>query len=283
MEKRADTLLGQADPHEAFEQRMEEIRKLSEAGKISAEERSLLEQKATEEFDLNMRKRVKSQEKAATAMMTPLQKLAHEWGDLAKRAGEAAVSIANAFSNNISTGLFDMISGAKSVKQAFSDMALGIVNDISKIIIKLLVEYAISKAIKGLGGGVAGGGGIIGTVLGGIFHEGGTVGGPAPARVMNAGSMSGARKYHSGGVAGLGAGEVPAVLERGEQVLTRRQATNIKKRLTGKDTAAPAPRANVTNINLIDAAQVPAMMAQYPDALLNVINLNQSRVRRILA
>jgi hypothetical protein len=53
--------------------------------------------------------------------------------------------------------------------------------------------------------------GVGGAVLSSIFHAGGVVGEPAPMRAV---------RYHSGGVAGLAPDEVPAILRRGEEVLT---------------------------------------------------------------
>lgn len=235
--------------------------------------------KAKEDYAAAMDAIQKSHAAALEKMMTPLQKLMRQWGDMKTQAQEAAVGMAKAFETNITGSMMDMITGAKSVKEAFSAMALGIVNDIAKIIIQMLVQLAISRALKG----VTGGGGVVGAIgaVAGVFHTGGTVGEGGESRAVSADTFQSARKYHSGGMAGLSPGEVPAILERGEQVLTREQASDQKRRMTGKDTAPPA-RASLTNINLFDAAQVPAMMAQNPDAILNVIQMNSGRVKRMM-
>lgn len=282
-----DSMLAKADPAEKYQQEMALIQKLFEAGKISAEKRMTLEEKAQEQYQLNLKKSVDATKKAAQAMETPLQKLAQEWGNLKKQGEQAAVGIAQAFASHMTSSLMDMITGAKSVKQAFSEMAMGIIKDIANITIKLLVEYAISKAIAGYRGGGAGGGGggILGGIgmLFGIHHEGGVAGGPAPVRLMSGSTLSSARRYHTGGVAGLNPGEVPAILERGEHVMTRREASRQKRRIMGTDRPAEDSRKPHVNINLIDPRQIPAIMMEHPEATLNIINLKSTDVRRILS
>lgn len=273
-----------ADPQAELDRKLRDIQKLSDAGKLSAEERIMMEHKAQEEYALDMKKRVDETRKAAVAMATPLQKLAAQWGDLRHNAQQASVAIAESFASNITNAFTDMISGTKSVAQAFADMAQGIIRDILSIITKLLVQYAISKAISGLAGG---GGGFLGfaskAVTGGVFHDGGEVGGPAPQRAMSPSMLTSARRYHSGGVAGLSPGEVPAILQRGEHVSTRKQASDQKRRMMGKDKPATAKQTGSTIINLFDPQQVPAMLAQNPGAILNVIAMNKSTVRRVLS
>ncbi|WP_081158773.1 phage tail length tape measure family protein [Ensifer aridi] len=66
-----------------------------------------------------------------------------------------------------------------------------------------------------------GGGGFLGGILGSIFHKGGVAGGPAPQRAVSPSVFAGAKRYHTGGVAGLMPGEVPAILQRGEVILPR--------------------------------------------------------------
>jgi hypothetical protein len=63
--------------------------------------------------------------------------------------------------------------------------------------------------------------------MGGIFapvlHAGGMVGGVAPMRQVPAMAFAGAPRMHGGGWAGLGPNEIPAILQRGERVLSRRE------------------------------------------------------------
>lgn len=55
----------------------------------------------------------------------------------------------------------------------------------------------------------------------GVAHQGGIAGMLGTVRNVNPALFWGAPRYHTGGVAGLAPNEVPAILQRGEEVLTR--------------------------------------------------------------
>jgi lambda family phage tail tape measure protein len=103
---------------------------------------------------------------------------------------------------------------------------------------------AADAAVKSAGGAAAGAVGeaaassgwpsgiakSAGNWLASWFHEGGIVGQGAPkARMVDPALFLGAARYHSGGLAGAYAGgalkpdEMPAILQRGEMVLSRQQ------------------------------------------------------------
>jgi hypothetical protein len=85
----------------------------------------------------------------------------------------------------------------------------------------------ILGSLGGLFGGLFGGGGgvtpdatsFIGT--GGLYHTGGIAGAASSSRVVSLDAYRDARRYHTGGMAGFAPDEVPAILRRGEEVLTR--------------------------------------------------------------
>lgn len=80
------------------------------------------------------------------------------------------------------------------------------------------------QGIFGAGGGGARAGGLLGGFLiPGILHSGGVAGkdGYGHSRAVSPSTFRGAKRYHTGGVAGLQPGEVPAILQRGEVVLPR--------------------------------------------------------------
>jgi hypothetical protein len=74
----------------------------------------------------------------------------------------------------------------------------------------------------GLLSGLFGGGGEAG-MLSGIFRTGGLVGAPAPQRLVPALAFAGASRLHGGGMPGLRPDELPAILQRGEMVISRAQ------------------------------------------------------------
>lgn len=90
-----------------------------------------------------------------------------------------------------------------------------------------LLDMALNNLFQNaFGGGLGGGrrGGLLGGFLiPGILHDGGVAGkdGYGHGRSVSPSVFAGARRYHSGGVAGLRPDEVPAILQRGEIVLPR--------------------------------------------------------------
>lgn len=77
--------------------------------------------------------------------------------------------------------------------------------------------------LGGLFGGSKSGGLFGGAIIPGILHAGGVAGhdGYGHGRSVSPAMFAGATRYHTGGVAGLKPGEIPAILQRGEIVLPR--------------------------------------------------------------
>ncbi len=117
------------------------------------------------------------------------------------------------------------------------------------------------QATSGLGGflqgilGIAGGGkaisgggvgGFFQNILGGVLsifaHGGGTVGGTKfPARLVPANTFVGAPRFAHGGIAGIGANEVPAILHRGERIIPAGQQADpmtVNVNISTPDTAS---------------------------------------------
>lgn len=121
------------------------------------------------------------------------------------------------------TNLFtDIATGAKSAKEAFKDFVRSFLEGVARIIAQELALRA-AKA-------------IIGAISGRAHHQGGVVGSSGTVRHgLNPLIFGNAPRYHSGGFAGLRPNEVPAVLERGEEVITRKDP---RHRLNGGRVAA---------------------------------------------
>jgi hypothetical protein len=84
-------------------------------------------------------------------------------------------------------------------------------------------------------------------MLSGVFHAGGLIGAPAPQRLVPALAFADAPRLHAGGMAGLRPDEVPAILQRGEMVLSRAQVAGIA---SARD--KPPPVTVVMNITTPD-------------------------------
>ena len=114
----------------------------------------------------------------------------------------------------------DLAKGTKSGKALIEDFGNSVIATINRI----AAEQAATKILSALG--ATGIGQFVGSILGGgtpapVHHAGGVVGAVAASRTVSPLAFVRAPRYHSGGVLGLKPDEVPAILQRGEEVLTR--------------------------------------------------------------
>ncbi|WP_169624197.1 phage tail length tape measure family protein [Pacificispira spongiicola] len=139
--------------------------------------------------------------------------------------------------DSTTTGLFRFGDAAESNAERVRNALVGMLNDISeefgrRALTNPLLNLLFDAGLPTLTGLFSGGGGIniasnalaSGSVLppslaAGLFHSGGIVGSGGVQRDVPAALFAEAPRYHSGGV--VMPGEVPAILKRDEEVLTR--------------------------------------------------------------
>ncbi|MGO4917531.1 phage tail tape measure C-terminal domain-containing protein [Pseudogemmobacter sp. W21_MBD1_M6] len=121
----------------------------------------------------------------------------------------------------------------KSGKLDFRDLVSSMIADLAKLAARRFILGPIANALSGALGGAGG-------LFADILHSGGTVGLAGSRRMVPAMAFANAPRMHSGGWAGLKPDEVPAILQRGERVLSRREAAGYGP---GQ---ATAPTVNVT-------------------------------------
>jgi hypothetical protein len=124
--------------------------------------------------------------------------------------------LTNAISNDLSRAFDEFV---RTGKLNFEDFARSMLADIAKVAFQMNVLQPL------FGGGATPGGGIIGNLLAGVLHEGGMAGG-GPKRSVPGYLFAMAPRFHDGGIAGLKPGEVPAILQSGERVLSRSETAN---------------------------------------------------------
>lgn len=133
-----------------------------------------------------------------------------------------------------------------SFKDAFLQFAADFLRQIAQMILQTVILNAIS-------GGMGGGGGGLGGFISGLFrHDGGMVGSGGGYRSVWAGHFASAVRYHSGGIVGLKPNEVPAILEKGEEVL---DANDPRHRNNG---GGGEPTLNAKIVNVLDGPDVMA-------------------------
>jgi hypothetical protein len=96
-----------------------------------------------------------------------------------------------------------------SLKDAFLSFAASFLQQIAEMILKQIIFNAVMSAMKSFGLGVP------------VAHTGGVIGSSSLVqRNVNPMMFMGAMRYHTGGIAGLRPNEVPAILKKGEEVIT---------------------------------------------------------------
>jgi hypothetical protein len=79
---------------------------------------------------------------------------------------------------------------------------------------------------------------------------------------------------------GLQPGEVPIIAQKGE-VITTEDQERMRERLRG-DTQKSRQQIAVTNVNVVDATMIDEHLNKNPDAIINLISRQKSRVKQIL-
>lgn len=127
-------------------------------------------------------------------------------GDIGSALVGAFTSAENAVGEFVKTGKLD-----------FRDLVTSMIADLAKLAARTFILGPIANALSGALGGAGG-------IFANILHAGGVVGSPGPGRMVPAFAFAHAPRMHAGGWAGMKPDEVPAILQRGERVLSRREA-----------------------------------------------------------
>lgn len=206
-----------------------------------------------------------------------LQNIANGIADIGQKAVITGKDIAERLSGVLSNAFKSMaqaIAEGEDAWEAFSNAFLQGIADMLIELGELIIRYAILNALQGFMGG-------LGIPMGRIFHEGGVVGvGSGPARPMAGAWLANAVRYHKGGIAGLKPGEVPAILEEGEEVLTRDDPRHIAN---GGGVGSPA--VNLRVVNAFDAGEVVSEGLSSPageQTFINMVKRNAKKINQAL-
>ena len=164
-------------------------------------------------------------EPATEAAVTGWQAVTAALSDYASKARDIGGDIGTAL-----VGAFQGAENAigefvKTGKLSFRDLVTSLIADLAKLAARRFILGPIANALSGV---FSGAGGIFANVL----HAGGMVGSAGPSRMVPAMAFAAAPRMHSDGMTGLRHDEVPAILQRGERVLSRREAQDYGKGVT---------------------------------------------------
>lgn len=194
------------DSSEAYRGRLLAISEQFDAGQISVEQ-----------YKKEM-EALKEATKDGTYVLESAQQALIDYSANATKYGDEIASAMTSAFKGAEDALTDFV---MTGKLDFASLANSIVADITRIAIRSAILGPISSS---LGGALGGGGFDLGGMFAGVFHNGGIVGsGGNTGRQVSAAAFVGAPRYHNGGIAGLRPNEVPAILERGERVVPKKE------------------------------------------------------------
>ena len=124
--------------------------------------------------------------------------------------------------SGLSSALTDIATRAKTGKEALQDMVASFARAMLDVLNRKLAEQLVNQFIGAVGSGSSGG--TFFSWLASVFkfHSGGIVGAGGGQRMaISPLAFALAPRYHGGGIAGLLPDEVPAILRKGEEVLTQ--------------------------------------------------------------
>ena len=169
-------------------------------------------------------------------------------GDIGQALVGAFQSAENAIGDFVKTGKLD-----------FRDLVTSMIADLAKLAARRFILGPIANALSGALGGAGG-------IFANILHAGGMVGAPGPGRMVPALAFANAPRMHAGGWAGIKPDEVPAILQRGERVLSRREAAGYGQ--------SSAPAVNVT-IRVRDAESFRQSRTQLANDIARAVSLGR--------
>jgi hypothetical protein len=171
----------------------------------------------------------KKTKKGAKEALTGWDAVTAAVSDYASKAREIGAdlgqSLVGAF-QSAETAVADFV---RNGKLEFSGLVTSMIADLAQLAARRFILAPLTSAVSGALGGAGG-------IFADILHAGGTVGMPGPSRMVPAMAFAAAPRMHSGGMAGLRPDEVPAILQRGERVLSRREAAGYGARGDGGTT-----------------------------------------------
>jgi hypothetical protein len=178
------------------------------------------------------RKAGKANKDASDEAVTGWDAVVKSLTDYAAKARDIGADVGNALVNAFQGAENAIGEFVKTGKLKFGDLVTSLIADLAKLAARRFILGPIANALSGVLGSAGG-------LFANILHAGGVVGSPGPGRMVPAMAFAAAPRMHAGGWAGLRPDEVPAILQRGERVLSRREAAAAAR-------GSSAPTVNVT-------------------------------------
>lgn len=192
--------------------------------------------------------------------------------------------------DSIYDSMVQLISGTQSLSDAFANLGVAVAKffaDFLRQIAMAILQQMVLNALAGMGGGIGAAAQSAGGVAkGAAKHNGGIIGssttGGMQTRQMQTSWFANAPRFHTGGLPGLKSDEVPTILQKGEQVLSKDDPNNIlnQQRSTNENVSQP----QMNRIVLVDdRSKIPEAMnsTEGEQVFLQFLQRNAPTVRQL--
>ena len=196
--------------------------------------------------------------------------------------------------NSIAHDLVEVFHGAMSIGDAFKNLGQVVQKFFADFLLQIAQAILQQMLLNALAGAGWGGVSSAATSMGGVpsaaasvpvKHSGGIVGGRSNrTRDVSPNWFANAPRFHDGGLPGLKRDEVPTILQKGEQVLSKDDPNNILNG-AGQQSSGPAQPMGVKIVNTFDASDVESQglsTAAGEQAVINVVRSNRSAIKNLL-
>jgi hypothetical protein len=197
--------------------------------------------------------------------------------------------------NSIAHDLVEVFHGAMSIGEAFKNLGQVVQKFFADFLLQIaqaILQQMLLNALAGAGwGGVSSAAVAMGGVPSAaaasvpVKHSGGIVGGRSNrTRDVSPNWFANAPRFHDGGLPGLKRDEVPTILQKGEQVLSKDDPDNILNS-AGKPAAGQTQPTPIKIVNTFDASDVVSQglsTAAGEQAIINVVRSNRSAIKNLL-
>lgn len=185
-----------------------------------------------------------------------------------------------------------VVAQTQSMGEAFANVGIAmaqffanLLQQIATAIIKQMILNLLVSSMgagSGIGAAAAAAGGVAAKHNGGIVGDK-TSGSGMQQRGMNPSWFVGAKRFHDGGLPGLKSDEVPTILQKGEQVLSKDDPNNVLNQVGSGGNVSNAPRSQKF-VLVDDRAHVPAAMnsADGEEVIVQILKRNAGTVRQIV-
>jgi len=206
------------------------------------------------------------------------------WGEFTARLGEEMYTN---FGSGFADAFVDFAIGAETAKEAFRSFAYDFFRNISQMIAQQLMFNALQGAMGLFGSSTSSIPNTLGGVTTATLHSGGIVGKDGVSRVVDPNIFANAPRFHKG----LSSNEIPAILEKGERVVSKtdvvqekRMLEDINRKLDKMEYQKQSQEKGTRIVNVLDPSLFNdwATSSSGEKVIKNFIKRNSSYIKQVI-